>query len=157
MGPAALSYYNSTIDPEIKAAQTRMTSEQKAGRSQYGMTAAQFHQGGPIRDFGSMATGPDEGWVHAERNEMVLNQQAAMSHGDAAMLMNSGASRRDMASYYGGGSGTAPAQASGGDLHLHVHAIDSKGVAQFFEENKHTMRAKLNSSYEDNSAGSDYA
>lgn len=53
-------------------------------------------------------------------------------------------------------STTRPAQSGfGGDIHMHFNAIDAKGVAKFFDENKHVMRAKLNASFAENSGGSD--
>ena len=44
---------------------------------------------------------------------------------------------------------------SGGDrnLNMNVHAIDARGVAQFFDKYKHHMRAALNDSYAENSGG----
>ena len=33
------------------------------------------------------------------------------------------------------------------------HAIDAKGVAQFFDQYKHHMRSALNDSYAENSGG----
>jgi hypothetical protein len=40
-----------------------------------------------------------------------------------------------------------------GDVHLHVHAIDAKGVADFMDKNKHIIRGALNNSYAENSGG----
>lgn len=56
-----------------------------------------------------------------------------------------------------GSDGTKMAAQSGfgGDVHLHVNTIDAKGVAQFFDQNKHLMRAKLNASFAENSGGAD--
>ena len=55
-------------------------------------------------------------------------------------------------------TGSAGRQAaSGGDrtLHMNINAIDAKSVAQFFNANKHHIRAALNASYAENSGGAD--
>lgn len=156
MGSGAESYYNDTIHPDLMKYQQRLTREAKAGRAQFGMSAAQFHMGGRISTFGSMATSADEGWFHGKLGETVLNQQATMSHGDVAALMNAGTSRSEIAEYLGGGNGAPQQQAvSSGDVHLHVHAIDAKGVAQFLDTYKHDIRNSLNNSYAENSGGAD--
>jgi hypothetical protein len=36
---------------------------------------------------------------------------------------------------------------------MNVQAIDAKGVSQFFDRHKHTMRSALNDSYAENSGG----
>jgi hypothetical protein len=43
----------------------------------------------------------------------------------------------------------------GGDrtMNMNVHAIDSKGVAQFLDTYKHHIRAAVNDSYAENSGG----
>jgi hypothetical protein len=155
-GSGGESVYNNEIKSEISTAQTRLTREQKAGRSEYGMTAAQFHEGGFINNFGSMGTNNGQGWIHAEQGEFVLQQHAAMTHSTAAQLINSGASHSQMASYYG--ANKAPV-ASGGssDVSLHFHSPDAKGAMQLFMDNKHHIRAALNQSYAENSGGSDFA
>jgi len=40
-----------------------------------------------------------------------------------------------------------------GDVYLHVHAIDAKGVAGFLDKYKHNLRAAVNDSYAENSGG----
>jgi hypothetical protein len=40
-----------------------------------------------------------------------------------------------------------------GDVHLHVHAIDAKGVAGFLDKYKHNIRSAVNDSYAENSGG----
>ena len=143
--------WDDKIHPDIMNAQQQLTREQKAGRSQYGMNAAEFHGGGVVNGFGDMATSPNEGWAHLQRGETVMHQSASSMHGDALSLMLAGASRGDMASYYGGGSTTPP----GGDTHLHFHAPDASGVYNLFMQNKHHVRAALNASYAENSGGAD--
>jgi len=154
-GSGGEGYWNDTIAPEIKQAQDRLTREEKAGRSQFGFSAAQFHSGGVISDFGSLATSPTEGYVHAKMGEVVLNEQAAMSHSDVAMMMNAGATRSDVASYLGGGTTTKQALSSPADVNLHFHSMDAKGARQLLMDNKHVLRAAVNASYDENSGGFD--
>lgn len=155
-GSAGKEVYEDHIRKEIADAQVRLTREQKAGRSEFGMTAAQFHDGGFINGFGSMSTVGNQGWIHAQQGEFVLQQQAAMSHSTAAQLINSGASHSQMAAYYG--ANKAPvASSSGGDVNLNFHSHDAKGAYQLFMDNKHHIRAALNQSYAENSGGADIA
>jgi hypothetical protein len=157
MGPAANSFYNDHVKTEIHVALAKLTREQKAGRSQYGMSGAQFHSGGMIGDFGSMGTTGDQGWIHAQRNEMVLNQQASLNHYQAAQLINGGATHSDMARYYGASSTgtTQPAASSSADVNMHFHAPDANSAYNLFMDNKHHVRAAVNQSYAENSGGSD--
>ncbi len=137
------------IHPDIMAAQKQLDREQKAGRSQFGMSAAQFHSGGYIGGFGDFATSPNEGFIHAKVGETVMHESATATHGDALAMMLAGASRGDMASHYGGGN------SGGGDTNLHFHSPDSAGAYQLFMDNKHHIRRALNESYAENSGGSD--
>ena len=73
-GPAARSYYQDTIKKEIQQAEAKFTGMQKAGRSQFTATAAQYDQGGWAGNFGSMATGPESGWhICAPKNSWCKN------------------------------------------------------------------------------------
>jgi hypothetical protein len=155
-GPAAQSYYQDTIKKEIQQAETKFTSMQKAGRSQFTATAAQYDWGGPIDNFGTLGTTPDHGFIHAQRGEVMIEQQAANTHAGALNAINSGATPADMAKYYGGDSGTMPAQTQsswGGDIH--VHAIDPKSGVQWLMANKHVIRSAFNESLSENSGGAD--
>ena len=154
-GPGGKREWNDAIHPEIMRAQQTLTREQKAGRSQYGMSAAQFHSGGMIGDFGSMGTVGDQGWIHAQQNEFVVQQQAAMSHTQALQLMNSGASHGEMADYYGAGGGGFQPAAGGNDVHLHFHTPDPGSAHRLLMDNMHSVRAALNQSYSENSGGAD--
>jgi hypothetical protein len=158
----------SDIEGEIKSAQSQLTSEQKAGRSQYGMSAAEFHGGGVVNGFGDYATSGDEGWIHAQRGETVMHTSASEMHGDALGLMLAGASRGQMASYYGAQAmqpsyrATMQQGAFGGGGHTfnngdtyHIRAIDSKSFGDALHANKHSVRGALNASYAENSGGSD--
>jgi hypothetical protein len=155
-GPAARSYYQDTIKKEIHQAEAKFTSQQKAGRSQFTATGAQGHQGGWTGEFGSMSTGSDTGWVHTRAKEFIVNEQPAADHAGALEAIRAGATHSDMAKYYGGDSGTMPAQTqSAGDVHLHLSAIDGKSSMQFLSANKHNIRKVLNESYGENSGGAD--
>jgi hypothetical protein len=156
LGPAAQNYYQDTIKKEIKSAEAKLTAEQKAGRSQYTATAAQYDWGGPVDNFGAFGDGPTHGMIRAQRGEYMVEQQAANTHAGALNAINSGATPSDMARYYGGGGSTMPAQsASSGDIHLHLNAIDGKSALQFLTANKHHVRAALNASLGENSGASD--
>ena len=155
-GPAARSYYQDTIKKEIHQAEGKFTSMQKAGRSQFTATAAQYDWGGPIDNFGTMGTTSGHGFVHAQQGEYVVEQQQANTHAGALNAINSGATHADMAKYYGADSGTMPAaSSSSGDVHLHLNAIDAKSSTQWLMANKHTVRAAINPSYAENSGGAD--
>ncbi|MDR3723262.1 MAG: hypothetical protein P4K83_02080 [Terracidiphilus sp.] len=155
-GPSAMSYYNDTIKKELQQAEGKFTSMEKSGRGQYGMSAAQFDQGGWTGDFGSMATSSNTGWAHMRSNEFVVHEQPAATHAGALEAIRSGASHEDMARYYGASESKATASpAWGGDVHLHVRAIDSRDVERFFDENMHVIRSKVNKSMAENSGGAD--
>jgi hypothetical protein len=157
MGPAARSYYQDTIKKEIKGAEAKLTGEERAGRSQYTMTAAQQDWGGPVDNFGSFGDGPDHGMIRAQRGEYVVEQQAANTHAGALNAINSGATPSDMARYYGGGGGdTMPAQSGfGGDIHIHGSMVDPRGFEKLLEGSKHKLRSVINSSYSENSGAAD--
>jgi len=169
MGPAGGRYYNDTIKPEIRQAEGKLNAEQRAGRSKYTATAAQFDQGGWADDFGAMSTGATTGWAHMRRGEFVVHEQPAAAHAGALEAIRAGASHADMARYYGADPesvargyraamlGAGGRSQSGGDrtLNMNVHAIDARSVAQFFDKYKHHIRAAVNASYAENSGGSD--
>jgi hypothetical protein len=156
MGPAAESYFNDTVKKEIAQAQQKLTSEQRAGRSDYTATAAQYDWGGPVDNFGSHSDGPDHGMIRAQRGEFVVEQQAAGTHAEALNAINSGATHADMAKHYGAEPQTMPAaQAPAWSGDVHIHAIDSKSVQQLLMGQKHTLRAAINESYAENSGSSD--
>ncbi len=156
IGTAGTSYYNDTVKGEIKTAQDRLTRESKSGRAQFGFTAAQFHTGGLVSDFGSLATSPTEGFAHLEKGEVVMHQQASSSHATALQAMLGGASHSDIASLYGAQSTRAPAASTGGDVNMHFHSADAKAAMRLFMDNKHHIRAALNQSYAENSSGADF-
>ena len=49
----------------------------------------------------------------------------------------------------------ATAGSWGGDVHFHVHALDTKNARQAFMDHKHLLRAAVNESYAENSGGAD--
>jgi hypothetical protein len=156
MGPEGKNYYQDVVKKELSAAYAKLTQEQRAGRSQYTTSAAQFDQGGWTGDFGAMSTGADSGWAHMRSNEFVVHEQAAATHAGALEAIRAGASHEEMGRYYGADSRTMPAASSaGGDVHLHLNAIDGKSALQFLTANKHNIRAALNASYAENSGGAD--
>jgi hypothetical protein len=142
MGGSARAYYWDTINREIHQAEARLTAEQKAGRSQVTMSAAQF-------DIGADNI-PRDGWAMLHQNERIIPSdqneritQALEWGGDSSKASSSGQS-------------TMPAQAATmGDIHFHVNAIDSRSVEKFFMQHGHKIRAALNASYAENSGGAD--
>lgn len=87
-GSGAVSYYNHNIVPEIQAMQAQIDRENKAGRANVKMSAAQFDSGGDITNFGDMATGPFSGFIHARLGEKVMNPMASMVHSSTLDAMN---------------------------------------------------------------------
>jgi len=162
-----MSAYWDTINHEIKQAEGKLTAEQKAGRSMYTMSAAQFDQGGWADDFGAMATGPGTGLAHLRRGEFVVNEQPAAEHAGALEAIRAGASHAEMGRYYGLDAAQASyraamqsraSQAASSRSTTHnwnVKAWDSKSVAQMLLDEKHGVRAAMNASYDENSGGSD--
>lgn len=128
-GPGAHDYFNDTIKPEIIQAEGKLTAEQRAGRSQYTAQAAQY-------DIGADSV-PGTGWAVIHKNERIIpsdqNERITQALEDG---------------------GKMPVQAASmGDVHLHVHAIDAKGVAGFLDKYKHNIRSAVNDSYAENSGG----
>jgi hypothetical protein len=138
MGSAEGSYYDGTVHPAIVQAEGKLTAEQRAGRSMYTPGAAQFAMGSDsIPQTGMAVVHEGERIVPSDQNERMTRAFENGLGGSAD-------------------SSTRPAQTGfGGDVHLHVSAIDARGVAQFFDQNKHLMRAKLNASFAENSGGAD--
>lgn len=165
-GPGGVREYNNHIKVEIQSGLSQLTREQKAGRSQYGMAAAQFDGGGTIQGFGDFGTGPDSGWIHAQRGEVVMHQLASETHGDALGLMLANASRRQMADYYGAREMAPSYRATmqhsafgGGSVTNHyghtINAVDAKSVQDLLMSNKHVIRSAVTQSYAENSGGAD--
>jgi hypothetical protein len=151
LGPAANSYYQDTIKPEIATAEQKLSREAKAGRSASTFSAAQYDTGGAIDDFGDLATSPDHGLVHAQLGEFVVKPNAYQKNKSTLDALNSGASMEDVANSYRSTmqSKDARSGSQGGDrtAHLHFHSPDAKGIRDLFMNNAHHVRAALNSSY----------
>jgi hypothetical protein len=148
MGPAGKSYYQDTIKKEIKDAEGKLTAEQRAGRSMYTTTAAQFATG--------IDSVPRDGMAMLHQKEMVFSAPRTER---ATRALENGASLESVHRSYQAAMSTRDARRapSGGErtMNMNVHAIDAKGVAQFFDKYKHHMRRALNSSYAENSGGAD--
>jgi hypothetical protein len=148
MGPAGKSYYQDTIKKEIKDAEGKLTAEQRAGRSMYATTAAQFATG--------IDSVPRDGMAMLHQKEMVFSAPRTER---ATRALENGASLESVHRSYQAAMSTRDARRapSGGErtMNMNVHAIDAKGVSQFFDKYKHHMRRALNASYAENSGGAD--
>jgi hypothetical protein len=129
MGHNGTKYFNNTIQPEIKQFMASLSAQEKAGRSNYSSSAAQY-------DIGTDSV-PHDGFAMIHAGERIIPSDQ---------------NERLTTALEGGGKMPVQSQ-SMGDVHLHVHAIDAKGVAQFMGQYKHHIRAALNDSYAENSGG----
>jgi hypothetical protein len=129
MGPADYRYFSNTIKPELTQFMAKLTAQEKAGRSQYSSSTAQYASGTDyVPGTGLAILHKGEGVFDSGRNERVTQAVESMSK--------------------------MPVQsASMGDVHLHVHAIDARGVSQFLDKYKHNIRSAVNDSYAENSGG----
>ena len=125
-GSGARNYFNSNIQPEINAALLSIQKQEAAGRSAVTLSAGQYHSGGSIGGFGDLATSDTEGFIHAMRNEFVVQPMAAQAHGPLLNAINAG-----NVSYSSTVQPRMPASASGGGMTLTIQAMDSKSVAQW--------------------------
>jgi hypothetical protein len=131
MGWQGDRYYQNTIKPEIKEFMGKLTAEQKGGRSMYGASGASYATGTPYV--------PQTG----------LNQNHA-----GERIFSSVDNSTMVKAITEGNRGKMPVQTTSmGDVHLHVHAIDAKGVSQFLDKYKHNIRSAVNDSYAENSGG----
>lgn len=158
MGGAARQYYWDTINKEIHQAEGKLTAEERAGRSRFTATAAQFDQGG---------WSEYDGWARMRKGEFVVHEQPAAEHAGALEAIRAGASHADMARFYGlddvarsyraAMAPSASPAAAGGDrsVTMNFHTLDSKTAAKMFMDNKHHIRAALNASFAENSGGAD--
>jgi hypothetical protein len=131
MGFAGQRYYQNTIKGELNQAMATLSREQKAGRSMYGFSAAQF-------DVGADSI-PRDGYAFIHQRERIIpsdqNERITRAIEGQSMMP------------------VQPSAGWGGDLH--VHAIDGKSALQFLMANKHGVRAAINASYGENSGGAD--
>lgn len=129
-GPAAHSYYDDTIRTEIAQARGKFDQMEKAGRSNFGLSAAQYSTG--TDSVPAMLT-PGERVIPSDQNERITR------------AIESGAS-----------SQRRPVQSPGGwGGDIHIHALDAATASEWIMNNKHTFRAAVNASYAENSGGAD--
>ncbi|MEZ2347429.1 hypothetical protein [Terriglobus sp. RCC_193] len=155
-GTGAQSYYSDTIKPEITAAQAKLTKLQKAGRSQFQFTAAQYHTGDLISSFGDFSTSPTEGMVNAEIGEFMVRSNPAKAHLSTLRAINSGVSPEELAKSYQSSIDTdrrqRMMQTVTRNTHITVQALDSDSFHRAARRNAGTLRAVINDSIGD-SAG----
>ncbi|MGA2850997.1 MAG: hypothetical protein ABSE46_18505 [Terracidiphilus sp.] len=131
MGPAAESYWGDTIKPELLRTMGKFTAEERAGRSMYTASGASFATGTP--------NVPETGYARVHANERIFSSvdnreitRAVVEGNQSKMPVQQGMS---------------------GDVNLHVHTIDARGVADFLDRYKHDIRDSINQSYGENSGG----
>lgn len=145
MGPQGHAYYEDYIAKELKTAEAKLTQEQKAGRSMYTVSAASYDIGTDSVPYDGMAMiHQNERIVPSDQNERItkaIESQTSSSYTHANYI--SAMQSRDARS------------GSQGDrtMNLNVHAIDSKGVAQFLDKYKHHIKAAVNNASAENSGG----
>jgi hypothetical protein len=129
MGGLGKHYWTTTIKPEIMQSMAKLSAEEKAGRSQYTQSKASYASGTDyVPSAGQYTLHPGERVMPSDQNERIT--QAIE------------------------GNGKMPVQSSsGGDVHLHVHAIDAQGVSKFLDTYKHNIASAVNDSRGENSGG----
>jgi len=154
--PAARWVNANYMQKETAAVLTRIEDTAKAGRQYTTRSAAQFHTGGTIHDFGSFGTSSNEGFIHAMLGETVMNTQASNTHGAALNAMQGGATTSDIASMYLAGSKpTSSGGQSGGDTHHHwdVNTMDAKSFERFLKDGAARQITKHVNTYASQYAG----
>jgi hypothetical protein len=131
MGSADHRYYSNTIVPELKQFMGKLTAEEKAGRSQYSASAASYAAGTSyVSETGYNLNHAGERIFSSVDNSAITK---AVTEGNSTKM---------------------PVQtASMGDIHLHVHAIDARGVAGFLDKYKHNILSATNDARSENSGG----
>jgi hypothetical protein len=122
------------IDKERNSLESQISRLASAGRDYTSKSAAQFHSGGTISDFGDFATSPTEGWVHALLGEKMVTPSAASAHGPTIDMMNAGASPSDIASQYLKNAGTL--SQGGNTNHYHSyggHTVNALDGSDFYD------------------------
>ena len=123
-GRGAYSWYNQHIVAEIQAAQAQLNAEEKAGRSQISVSAAQYHTGGMIGDFGDYGTSDTEGFIHAKAGEFVVHDGAVPGNTALLSAINAGRTITPAAA-----QGSRMVAASGGSgSQIVITAWDGKSV-----------------------------
>lgn len=141
MGPAAEKYWGDTIKPELLQAMGKFTAEQRAGRSMYTASKASYAVGSP--------------YIPADMTAEVHKGESIFRADQNEVLTRSVGGLADLHSAYKQSMSTGRVQGWGGTrtVNMNVNAIDRAGVANFFDEHKHTMRSALNDSLAENSGG----
>ncbi len=93
MGSGAARFYRQYIVPDITAAEAQIERMENVGRGAVSFSAAQFHAGGTIGDFGDLWTSQTTGFIHAELGEHVLSRAETLTHASGS------ASLAQLASY----------------------------------------------------------
>jgi hypothetical protein len=128
MGPAAMSYWNDTIKPEIEQAQTKLTAEQRAGRSMYSASGAQYATGADsVPGTGMALVHQGERIFSTDQNERITQSIES--------------------------AGRMPTQPAGWSGDIHIHAHDTQTGISFLMNNKHVIRNAMNASLAENSGG----
>jgi hypothetical protein len=137
-GADAAGWVNANyLQKELNDVRTQIENEAKGNLQYSGRTAAQFHQGGVISNFGDLGTSSNEGYIHGMLGEGVVNVPAMQMHGAAVPMMNSGASASDMAAHYLAAAGAGSRGSGAGSVvHQHswnVQALDAKSFGKFLD------------------------
>jgi hypothetical protein len=145
------------LKKEQTLAAGQIAARAKGGAQYVQMSAAQFHDGGDITGFGSLATSSNEGYIHAMAGETVMNTRAAATHGAVLSAMNGGASATDVARMYLANSPASggPAVSGGGDTHHHwnVNALDAQSFSSMLKNGGARAITKHLNSYASQYAG----
>ena len=129
-GSGARSWYDNHIKPEISAALTSLNQQEADGRGQITMSAAEYHTGGWIGDFGNFRTSDNEGFIHAMEGEFMVHPAAAAANAPLLQAINSGSR---FSSYAGGGRMTPAGSNGGAQVSLTVQALDAQSVKQWMQ------------------------
>jgi hypothetical protein len=147
MGGFGSRYYGDTVKGEIRQAEAKLSSEERAGRSKFHASVAQF-------DIGADSIPHDGfGYIHHKERIVPSDQNERITR-----ALEAGASAESIArSYRMAMAPQGNRQLASGDrtVNMNFHTLDSKTVARMFMENKHHVRAALNASYAENSGGAD--
>jgi hypothetical protein len=143
------------LKKEQQLALSELESRAKGGAQYVGMSANQFHSGGPITGFGSYGTSSNEGMIHAMLGETVMNPSASSQHGAVLNAMNSGADATDVARMYLGAGSSSSASGGGGDTHHHwtVNAVDARGFESMLRNGGARLIVKHTNQYASQYAG----
>jgi hypothetical protein len=148
-GPEGHAYYNDTIRKEIMQARGRLDQMERAGRSNFTATTAQYDSG---TDYV-----PRTGMAVLHRGEGVLTDDRNSRQERATRALESMATPEAVrAGYQATMRRSAPRSASNGPVtNIHLNALDAKTGVQWLMDQRHVIRAANNRSYSENSGGAD--